>query len=113
MIVATRPDPTVPVSYTHLDVYKRQIHETVHNTSKQPGIKKRKLYILLSQAVVRILSRQPFFHTVRYFFLSFYIFPGNRKTPETLRFRDILRLDTMYLSVLYLYNLRYYAKIIR
>ena len=28
----------------------------------------------------------------------------NRKTPETLRFRGILRLDTMYLAVLYLYN---------
>ena len=30
--------------------------------------------------------------------------PDNRKTPETLRFRGILRLDTMYLAVLYLYN---------
>ena len=27
-------------------------------------------------------------------YCSFYIFPGNRKTPETLRFRGILRLDT-------------------
>ena len=37
----------------------------------------------------------------------------NRKTPETLRFRGILRLDTMYLAVLNIYNLRCYAKIIR
>ena len=44
--------------------------------------------------VVRILSRQPFFYPVRYSFLLFYIFSGNRKTPETLRFRGILRLDT-------------------
>ncbi len=28
----------------------------------------------------------------------------NRKTPETLRFRGILRLDTMYLAVLNIYN---------
>jgi len=27
----------------------------------------------------------------------------NRKTPETLRFRGILRLDTMYLAVLNIY----------
>ena len=27
-----------------------------------------------------------------------------KNTPETLRFRGILRLDTMYLAVLYLYN---------
>ena len=32
------------------------------------------------------------------------MFPGNRKTPETLRFRGILRLDTMYLAVLYIYK---------
>ena len=32
--------------------------------------------------------------TTIYSFLPFYIFPGNRKTPETLRFRGILRLDT-------------------
>ena len=50
--------------------------------------------ILLSQTVVRILSQQPFFYAVRYYFPLFYIFPGNRKTPETLRFRGILRLDT-------------------
>lgn len=30
-----------------------------------------------------------------------YLFLLNRKTPETLRFRGILRLDTMYLAVLY------------
>ena len=30
-------------------------------------------------------------------------FLHNRKTPETLRFRGILRLDTMYLAVLYIY----------
>ena len=29
---------------------------------------------------------------------------SNRKTPETLRFRGILRLDTMYLAVLYIYK---------
>ena len=33
-----------------------------------------------------------------------FYFQLNRKTPETLRFRGILRLDTMYLAVLYLYN---------
>ena len=60
--------------------------------------------ILLSQTVVRTLSRQPFFYAVRYSFPSFYIFPHNRKTPETLRFRGILRLDTMYLAVLYIYK---------
>ena len=31
-------------------------------------------------------------------------FLHNRKTPETLRFRGILRLDTMYLAVLNIYN---------
>ena len=36
-----------------------------------------------------------------------------KNTPETLRFRGILRLDTMYLAVLNIYNLRCYAKIIR
>ena len=35
--------------------------------------------ILLSQTVVRTLSRQPFFYTVRYSFPLFFIFPGNRK----------------------------------
>ena len=35
--------------------------------------------ILLSQTVVRILSQQPFFYTVHYSFLPFYIFPHNRK----------------------------------
>ena len=41
------------------------------------------------------------------------LFLEYRKTPETLRFRGILRLDTMYLAVLNIYNLRCYAKIIR
>ena len=36
-----------------------------------------------------------------------------KNTPETLRFRGILRLDTMYLAVLNIYNLRCYAKITR
>lgn len=58
---------------------------------------------MLSQAVVRILAQQPFFYSVRYYFSLFYIFPHNRKTPETLRFRGILRLDTMYLAVLNIY----------
>ena len=45
--------------------------------------------ILLSQTVVRTLSRQPFFYTVRYSFLLFYIFPGNRKTRRT----EVLRVS--------------------
>ena len=32
------------------------------------------------------------------------LFLEYRKTPETLRFRGILRLDTMYLAVLYIYK---------
>ena len=36
-----------------------------------------------------------------------------KNTPEALRFRGILRLNTMYLAVLNIYNLRCYAKIIR
>ena len=47
------------------------------------------IIILLSQTVVRILSRQPFFYTVRYYFLPFYIFPGNRKTRRT----EVLRVS--------------------
>ena len=45
--------------------------------------------------------------------LRIILFLEYRKTPETLRFRGILRLDTMYLTVLNIYNLRCYAKIIR
>ena len=45
--------------------------------------------------------------------LRIILFLEYRKTPETLRFRGILRLDTMYLAVLNIYNLRCYAKIIR
>ena len=50
--------------------------------------------ILLSQAVVRIFSRQPFFYAVRYSFPLLYIFPYNRKTRRTEVLRVILRLDT-------------------
>ena len=59
--------------------------------------------ILLSQTVVRILSRQPLFYIIRYSFPIYLTFPRNRKTPETLRFRGILRLDTRYLSTPNLY----------
>ena len=45
--------------------------------------------ILLSQTVVRIFSRQPFFYAVRYSFPRFYIFPGNRKTRRT----EVLRVS--------------------
>ena len=45
--------------------------------------------------------------------LRIILFLEYRKTPETLRFRGILRLDTMYLAVLNIYNLRCYAKITR
>lgn len=50
--------------------------------------------ILLSQTVVRIISRQPFFFIIRYSFSIDLTFLGNRKTPEISRFRGILRLDT-------------------
>ena len=46
--------------------------------------------------------KYPYFN-IELFFIIF-MFPGNRKTPETLRFRGILRLDTMYLAVLNIYN---------
>ena len=36
--------------------------------------------------------------------LRIILFLEYRKTPETLRFRGILRLDTMYLAVLYIYK---------
>ena len=58
--------------------------------------------ILLSQAVVRTLSRQPFFYTVRYSFPLFYIFPGNRKTRRT----EVLRASyawTQWYSVIPVY----------
>ena len=45
--------------------------------------------ILLSQTVVRTLSRQPFFYTVRYSFPLFCTFPGNRKTRRT----EVLRVS--------------------
>ena len=54
--------------------------------------------ILLSQTVVRILSRQPFFYTVRYSFPLFLIFPGNRKTRRT----EVLRVS-------YVWTQRYLA----
>ena len=38
--------------------------------------------ILLSQTVVRILSRQPFFYTVRYYFSLFYILHSTEKPVE-------------------------------
>ena len=50
--------------------------------------------ILLSQTVVRIISRQPFFFIIRYSFPIDLTFLGNRKTPETQGFWGILRLDT-------------------
>ena len=50
--------------------------------------------ILLSQTVVRIISRQPFFFIIRYSFPTYLTFLGNRKTPETQGFWGILRLDT-------------------
>ena len=60
--------------------------------------------ILLSQAVVRTLSRQPFFYTVRYSFPLFYIFPGNRKTRRT----EVLRVSYVwtqrYLAITNLYS---------
>ena len=45
--------------------------------------------ILLSQTVVRIFSREPFFYTVRYSFPLFYIFPNNRKARRT----EVLRVS--------------------
>ena len=60
--------------------------------------------ILLSQTVVRTLSRQPFFYTVRYSFPLFYIFPGNRKTRRT----EVLRVSYVwtqrYLAITNLYS---------
>ena len=50
--------------------------------------------ILLSQTVVRIISRQPFFFIIRYSFPTYLTFLSNRKTPETQGFWGILRLDT-------------------
>ena len=50
--------------------------------------------ILLSQTVVRIYSRQPFVFAIRYSISYSFTILSNRKTPETLRFRGILRLDT-------------------
>ena len=38
--------------------------------------------ILLSQTVVRTLSRQPFFYAVRYSFPPFYIFQATEKPVE-------------------------------
>ena len=52
--------------------------------------------ILLSQTVVRTLSRQPFFYTVRYSFPLFYIFPGNRKTRRT----EVLRASYAWIHVI-------------
>ncbi len=54
--------------------------------------------ILLSQTVVRTLSRQPFFYTVRYSFPLFCTFPGNRKTRRT----EVLRVS-------YVWTQRYLA----
>ena len=60
--------------------------------------------ILLSQTVVRIISRQPLFYTVRYSFLPFYIFPCNRKTRRT----EVLRVSYVwtqrYLTITNLYS---------
>ena len=60
--------------------------------------------ILLSQTVVRIISRQPLFYTVRYSFLPFYIFPCNRKTRRT----EVLRVSYVwtqrYLAITNLYS---------
>ena len=60
--------------------------------------------ILLSQTVVRIISRQPFFYAVRYSFPPFYIFPGNRKTRRT----EVLRVSYVwtqrYLAITNLYS---------
>lgn len=60
--------------------------------------------ILLSQTVVRTLSRQPFFYTVRYSFPLFFIFPGNRKTRRT----EVLRVSYVwtqrYLAITNLYS---------
>ena len=60
--------------------------------------------ILLSQAVVKTLSRQPFFYTIRYSFPLFYIFPGNRKTRRT----EVLRVSYVwtqrYLTITNLYS---------
>ena len=39
--------------------------------------------------------------------LRIILFLEYRKTPETLRFRGILRLDTMYLAVLNIYSVSY------
>ena len=56
-----------------------------------------------------ILNLSVFHLTDKYFAISNLInlrtilFLEYRKTPETLRFRGILRLDTMYLAVLYIF----------
>ena len=65
----------------------------------------RKLYILLSFCYhKRLPGHSPGNRFSILFVILFrsFIFPGNR--PETLRFRGILRLDTMYLTVLYIYK---------
>ena len=68
--------------------------------------------ILLSQTVVRTLSRQPFFYAVRYYFPLFYIFPDNRKTRRT----EVLRVSYVwtqrYLAITNLYSDYNYSMIV-
>ena len=74
------------------------------------------IFVYLILSVVQILIYYKDFIIFRQLFVAYVFnlfailyslilnFLLNRKTPETLRFRGILRLDTMYLAVLYLYN---------
>ena len=74
------------------------------------------IFVYLILSVVQILIYYKDFIIFRQLFVAYVFnlfailyslilnFLHNRKTPETLRFRGILRLDTMYLAVLYLYN---------
>ena len=55
--------------------------------------------ILLSKTVVRTLSRQPLFYTVRYSFPLFCIFPRNRKTRRTEVLRASYVCTQSYLSI--------------
>ena len=54
--------------------------------------------ILLSQTVVRIISRQPFFFIIRYSFPTYLTFLSNRKTRRT----EVLRVS-------YIWTQRYLA----
>ena len=60
--------------------------------------------ILLSQTVVRIISRQPFFFIIRYSFPIDLTFLGNRKTRRTKVLRVSYVWTQRYLAITNLYS---------